>query len=932
MKIIKKMIVIGLITASAFSVVGSVSIVNANMTEAATATKTITIEGTKVNVPVKGNKWVNLKGYWHFVKDGSLVKGWRNLNKADGENTTHLSYFDKNGRLYTGWHYMAANEGEKKPHWSYFGENGWLRTGWQAMGTKANPDGKNPRHMSYFGANGWLRTGWVKFGKGTSEPDGNSDVHYSYFGENGWLRTGWQAMGKGTNNPDGNSARHMCYFGNNGWLRTGLQNMGTALNPDGKNEKHKSYFGDNGWLVTNKSISLVVEENLERHVYSADARGWLTFLWIYPYYVKNSDTTVNDKGNVKKYTVKFVSDGRILDVQTVEYGKGATTPTPSREGYVFAGWDKAFDKITADTTVNAKWNAKKYTVKFVSDGKIVKTQTVKYSEEATPPKLTKTGYTFGGWDKSYNRITANTTVNAIWFINNYTVYFEVDGYTKKMSSVEYGKSAIPPDPPSKEGYVFAGWDKTFDKITADTTINAKWNAKKYTVKFVSDGKVIKTQTVEYGKNATPPVPNKTGYTLERWDKSYNGITANTTINAVWKQNEYCVEFVSNGMIYKRQYVKHGKSATAPDLPDREGYTFAGWDKSYNRITANTTVTAKWNVNKYKVKFVSDGKVIKTQTVEYGKSATAPTAPAIEGYTFARWDTPMDYITSDTVITAKYKINYYKTVAGVTFYAASNVFFRNRYSNGKLVEDSDYDKIAWNSTMILSDWDRGFKIVASKDIKKEDLVFKVGGKNNLVLPNYVTDLDGKSAGDYVENECNNDGCYVYYVNGWKNCIGVVYEEKDVLPPEEGGKRTIPQYFACQINQGNITGSFPIEVYYKGELLGKFTIKNTKAETSFREFVDKIEKAAWKEGMTDKEKVYAVADYTRENFTYSEVDCIRGASVVIYTARNLGFNARYCWKYKRNRFSTYAMYIGHNSAVVDFGEEKQIIFDVQGEKDE
>ena len=234
----------------------------------------IKIEGKKRYVSVKGNEWINENGYWHFVKDGKLVKGWRKMTKADGEKTEHWSYFDKtNGRLYTDWHKMGKAEGEKTVHWSYFGGNGWLRTGWQAMGKgTANPDGNAAKHWSYFGGDGWLRTGWQAMGKGTANSYGeNTTKHWSYFGPDGWIRTGWQAMGKGTANSYGeNTVKHWSYFGSNGWLRTGMQVMGAGSNPDGKNKHHLSYFGDNGWLVVDKVFTY------SKVQYMSDTRGWLT--------------------------------------------------------------------------------------------------------------------------------------------------------------------------------------------------------------------------------------------------------------------------------------------------------------------------------------------------------------------------------------------------------------------------------------------------------------------------------------------------------------------------------------------------------------------------------------------------------------------------------------------------------------------------------
>ena len=62
-------------------------------------------------------------------------------------------------------------------------------------------------------------------------------------------------------------------------------------------------------------------------------------------------------GDIETYTVTFVDyDGSVLKTATVEKGKGATAPAaPSREGYVFKGWDKAFDNVTANITVMAQY-------------------------------------------------------------------------------------------------------------------------------------------------------------------------------------------------------------------------------------------------------------------------------------------------------------------------------------------------------------------------------------------------------------------------------------------------------------------------------------------------------------------------------------------------------------------------------------------------
>lgn len=61
----------------------------------------------------------------------------------------------------------------------------------------------------------------------------------------------------------------------------------------------------------------------------------------------------------------------------------------------------------------------------------------------------------------------------------------------------------------------------------------------YTVTFKDwDGTTLKTQTVNYGSAATaPPNPSRTGYTFTGWDKSFSSITADLVVNAVYEKTE-----------------------------------------------------------------------------------------------------------------------------------------------------------------------------------------------------------------------------------------------------------------------------------------------------------------------------------------------------------------------------------------------------------
>ena len=58
--------------------------------------------------------------------------------------------------------------------------------------------------------------------------------------------------------------------------------------------------------------------------------------------------------------------------------------------------------------------------------------------------------------------------------------------------------------------------------------------------------------------------------------------------------KYTVTFVDHdGTQLKKETVNEGASAKAPGIPQRNGYVFVGWDKSYDNVTENITVTAQY---------------------------------------------------------------------------------------------------------------------------------------------------------------------------------------------------------------------------------------------------------------------------------------------------------------------------------------------------
>lgn len=143
---------------------------------------------------------------------------------------------------------------------------------------------------------------------------------------------------------------------------------------------------------------------------------------------KAGSSASSNKINIKAYepsTVTFANyDGTVLTTQKVKYGEAAKAPdSPSREGYTFTGWDKSFSKITANTTITSQYKINTYTVRFIHrDGETAKTEKVNYGSAANPPELPATvsgGYKFSGWDTDgYQEVKQDLTVHAVYVWEN----------------------------------------------------------------------------------------------------------------------------------------------------------------------------------------------------------------------------------------------------------------------------------------------------------------------------------------------------------------------------------------------------------------------------------------------------------------------------------------------------------------------------------
>lgn len=162
----------------------------------------------------------------------------------------------------------------------------------------------------------------------------------------------------------------------------------------------------------------------------------------------------------------------------------------------------------------------------------------------------------------------------------------------------------------------------------------------YTVTYVDyNGTVLKQQRVELHKHATPPAdPVRQGYTFIGWDNDGKNIKSDRIITAQYNMNDYIVNFLDyDNRLLASEVVHHGGSASPPPNPSRKGHTFYRWNGNYTNVTSNRSVMAVYKINSYMVYFDSNGGTpIPPRVVTYEDTVQKPSDPIKDTNTFMGW--------------------------------------------------------------------------------------------------------------------------------------------------------------------------------------------------------------------------------------------------------------------------------------------------------
>ena len=355
---------------------------------------------------------------------------------------------------------------------------------------------------------------------------------------------------------------------------------------------------------------------------------------------------------VKPVRTIYITDSEHGSVEgggSYDLGAIATLKAIPNEGYSFESWSDGNTDNPRTITVNgdirlaAKFTPNSYSLKYVVDGKTFKTETLEFGTKITSEaEPTKEGYTFSGWSEIPETMPAHdVTVNGSFSINSYTIKYIVDGEVYKTITLEFGAAITPEAEPTKEGYTFSGWSEIPETMPAhDVTVNGSFSINSYTIKYIVDGEVYKTITLEFGAAITPePNPKKEGYSFSGWSEIPETMPAHdVTVNGSFSINSYTLEYIVDGEKYKTITLEYGATITPEAEPTKEGYTFSGWSEIPETMPAHdVTVTGEFSVNIHKVTWKIDGETIAETEVEYGEIIVEPEVPIKEGYEFEGWE-------------------------------------------------------------------------------------------------------------------------------------------------------------------------------------------------------------------------------------------------------------------------------------------------------
>ncbi len=395
---------------------------------------------------------------------------------------------------------------------------------------------------------------------------------------------------------------------------------------------------------------MILTNDPEKEGYTFD--GWYTAdgeRYNFATGIVNDDVTLYAHWNIVEYTITYNLDGGVNSsdnpsIYTIE--DGITLSAPTKEGFEFVGWSnngKIEEGSTGDKTFTATWKKATYKITYFVDNveykvfeNVIVGSTIGFIDIPT-----KTGYTFNGWNCDYNTMpNKDIEIKGSFAPNKHSVTYYVNNEVYETETYYYGHKIYSVSTPYKFEHTFSGWDKEIPETMPDEDliISGTLSANKYSITYRIDNEYYKTVEVEYDSDITLiEMPSKEGYTFSGWQCSYETMPFwNITIDGSFEANNHTITCIVNGMVYQTYTYKYGETINISD-PYESNYTFSGWDKTLpgTMPDENLWIRGTLTANQYKITYVVDGNEYETYYAEYGSVINLKT-PLANNKTFKGW--------------------------------------------------------------------------------------------------------------------------------------------------------------------------------------------------------------------------------------------------------------------------------------------------------
>lgn len=351
-----------------------------------------------------------------------------------------------------------------------------------------------------------------------------------------------------------------------------------------------------------------------------------------------------------KYRLSLVVDGEVFRTFEVAYGTPLNKSDydgfvpDDREGHSFSGWSELPATMPAhDIEVTGTYSVNSYKLTFLLNGDVYEMRSLPYGTEIvtpTPPEVE--GTTFAGWgDVPATMPAYDLVLSGTYTYNGYFITFIVDDEVIAILPFTFGDKIEYPEVAEKEGHYFSGWSESPETMPArDLVLTGEYVPNLYKYTLYLDGEVYKEDYLSYGMELKFDNPEeKEGYSFSGWGDLLLTMPAHDVeFYGYYIANTYTITLIIDGATYEVLSFVYGSPVTLPEIPEKLGYTFSGFENVPETMPAyNLELTGSYIANLYKLTVYLDDAIYMEDEIPYGERIIIPEPQPEEGYEFAGWD-------------------------------------------------------------------------------------------------------------------------------------------------------------------------------------------------------------------------------------------------------------------------------------------------------